>query len=484
MEPAVVFTFAAYFIILLAVGLFFYARSAAAEDYWLGGRTMGAWVTAFSAQASDMSGWLLMGLPGAVYAGGLGQGWIAVGLLAGTILNWFFVAPRLRMFTQQENTVTLPGFLEKRFQDPTGLVRLISAGIILLFFTLYAASGLVAAGKLFESAFSIPYSGSVLLGGLIIIFYTLLGGFKAVCWTDLLQGSLMLFALVVLPVFVVAKNPALNAAALFRQVPQEEPIAFAGLAILSTLSWGLGYFGQPHILTRFMAAKSLRHLHRSALIAIGWAAAALTGAVAAGQIGASLFPGLSGGEEEKVFLILIRNFCHPWLSGIMLSAILSAIMSTIDSQLLVSASSLTEDISRKIIRTGTSEKTALFIGRLGVLVISGIALWLALDPQDTILRIVAYAWGGLGAAFGPVILAALFSRKTTWYSALAGMLAGTLTLIVWKQAGFSEWLYEIAPGFAVNASVIRIVNAFSPQKNPAVLAHFEQILQQGTRRAK
>lgn len=482
MESAVVFTFAGYFIVLLAVGLFFYKRSAAAEEYWLGGRAMGAWVTAFSAQASDMSGWLLMGLPGAVYLGGLQEGWIAAGLLAGTIINWYLLAPRLRIFTQQTSALTLPSFLEKRFGDPSGMLRLVSAAIILFFFTLYAASGLVATGKLFESTFGISYPVSVLLGGSIIVLYTFLGGFKAVCWTDLLQGALMIFAVVIVPVMAVWKTDTIDWTALFRCVPAEKSSGLVLLSVISALSWGLGYFGQPHILARFMAVKSLRHLQQSAWIGSLWAAAALAGALAIGQIGAPMFPGLSGGEEEKVFIYLIRTVCPPWITGIMLSAILSAIMSTIDSQLLVSASALTEDLYRKSIQTGTSEKTALLVSRLGVLGISGIALLLALNPKDTILKIVAYAWGGFGAAFGPVLLAALFPRKTTWYAALAGMLAGTLTLVLWKQLGLSHWLYELAPGFAANAAVLMIINFFFPQTDAAILEDFEKTLQQ-TRQA-
>ncbi|HOQ04462.1 MAG TPA: sodium/proline symporter PutP [Anaerohalosphaeraceae bacterium] len=478
MEPAVVFTFAAYFIVLLAVGLFFYKRSAAAEEYWLGGRAMGAWVTAFSAQASDMSGWLLMGLPGAVYLGGLQEAWIAAGLLAGTVLNWYLLAPRLRIFTQQTNALTLPSFLEQRFVDPSGLLRLVSAAIILLFFTLYAASGLVATSKLFESTFSISYPVSVLLGGSIIILYTFLGGFKAVCWTDLLQGALMIFAVVVVPLMAVWKTDTIDWTALFRCVPEEKSSGLFFFSVLSALSWGLGYFGQPHILARFMAVKSLRHLHQSAFIGSLWAAAALAGALAIGQIGAPMFPGLSGGEEEKIFIYLIRTICSPWLTGIMLSAILSAIMSTIDSQLLVSASALTEDLYRKTIQTGASEKTAILVSRLGVLGISATALLLALNPRDTILKIVAYAWGGLGAAFGPVLLAALFSRKTTWYSALAGMLAGTLTLILWKQLGLSHWLYELAPGFAANTAVLMTINSLFPQTDAAILQNFETAIRQ------
>lgn len=475
MEAAVILTFIGYFIILLAIGFFFYKRSMDTEEYLLGGRGMGAWVTAFSAQASDMSGWLLMGLPGAVYLGGLKEGWIAIGLLIGTFLNWYLVAARLRIFTQHFHAITLPCFLERRFQDPTGLLRTVSAVIILIFFTLYAFSGLVAAGKLFESSFGISYRTAVFIGGGIIVLYTFLGGFKAVCWTDLLQGSLMILAIVAVPVIALRSNAAAFPP---HWLHRSNESAFGFAAVVSALSWGLGYFGQPHILVRFMAVQSLQRLRQSALIGVLWAAIALSGAIAIGQIGAFLFSGLSGGQEEKVFIYMIQQVCSPWMAGIMLSAILSAIMSTIDSQLLVSASALTEDFYHQVVQQNASEKQTLFISRLGVLGISTIALLLALNPKDTILRIVAYAWGGCGAAFGPLILAALFSRKTSWYSALAGMLAGTITLIVWKQLGFSRWLYELVPGFLANTTVLTCINLAAPQPHSSVTDEFECVVRE------
>lgn len=467
---------------MLAIGLYFYRRSVSIEDYLLGGRSMGAWVTAFSAQASDMSGWLLMGLPGAIYLGGMAQSWIAIGLFIGTVLNWLMVAARLRVYTEKTNTITLPCFFEERFKDPTGLLRTVSAIIILIFFTIYASSGLVATGKLFNSIFKIDYHIAVIVGGSIIITYTFLGGFKAVCWTDLFQGALMLVAICIVPVLALShiggtekiidamkiKNVSLK---LIGQGP-----GFGLMAIISTMAWGLGYFGQPHILTRFMSAKSLTKLKESSVIAIVWVFISLVGAVCIGFVGIGMFDDLSGGEQEKVFIHMINAIFNPWIAGIMLAAILSAIMSTIDSQLLVSSSALTEDFYQKVIKKDASEKEVLLVGRLCVVIISVIAMVLALNPSDTILGIVAYAWGGFGAAFGPLVLFSLFSKRTSWQSALAGMVVGTVAVLLWKQLGLSEKMYEIVPGFAANCITITVVNLVIPQTDPAVKQIFEEVV--------
>lgn len=475
-------TFIVYFIFLLGIGFYFYRRSVSIEDYLLGGRGMGSWVTALSAQASDMSGWLLMGLPGAIYLGGIGKTWIAIGLFIGTILNWKLVAARLRIYTQKTDTITLPCFFEQRFGDPTGLLRIISAIIILIFFTIYVSSGLVATGKLFESTFEVPYMAAVVIGGAIIIAYTFLGGFLAVCWTDLFQGMLMVLALTVVPTvayFKVGGIGGIRAAMALKEIsssliPRGEPLPL--LAMISASAWGLGYFGQPHILARFMSAKSVHKLRESMTIAIVWVALSLGGAVVIGLIGIGMFDNLTGGKEEKVFIYMISRVMHPWLAGIMLAAILSAIMSTIDSQLLVSSSALTEDFYQKAIKKDASVKEIVLIGRISVVIISAVALVLALTWDETILKIVAYAWGGLGAAFGPVVLCSLFSRRTGWLAALAGMVSGTVVLVLWKQVGLDEYLYEIVPGFAFNSLVILVVNRFNEQRDEGVLKQYEQVV--------
>ena len=474
-------TFLIYFVVLLGIGLYFFRRSQSIEDYLLGGRGMGAWVTALSAQASDMSGWLLMALPGAVYLGGMSQVWIAIGLFAGTVLNWRFVAARLRIYTQRANAITLPCFFEERFRDPTGLLRTVSAIIILIFFTIYASAGLNAAGKLFESTFNVKYQTAVIIGGLIIVFYTFLGGFLAVCWTDLFQGMLMVIAIVVAPAVAyrnVGGAGAIENAMAIKNIstslmPRDTRVPL--LVILSTMAWGLGYFGQPHILARFMSVKSLTKLKESMVIAIVWVFVSLAGAVIVGLIATAMFDNLTGGEEEKVFIYMIKDLFNPWIGGVLLAAILSAIMSTIDSQLLVSSSALTEDFYQKAIKKNASQREVVLVGRICVIIISVVALILALKRDDTIFAIVSYAWGGFGAAFGPVVLFALFSRKTTWVSALAGMVAGTVVLVVWKKTGLGQWMYEIVPGFVANCLVISVVNLFVEQEDEAVLSKYDEV---------
>ena len=482
MSIGILITFVVYFIFLLGIGFYFYRRNVSIEDYLLGGRGMGAWVTALSAQASDMSGWLLMGLPGAIYLGGMGHAWIAIGLFVGTVLNWKLVSGRLRIYTQKTGTITLPCFFEQRFGDPTGLLRTVSAIIILIFFTIYASSGLVATGKLFESTFNVNYKTAVIVGGTIIIAYTFLGGFLAVCWTDLFQGSLMVIALIIVPVVAYHKVGGTEAIseAMASKGMQKSLIPQGGklpaLAIISAMAWGLGYFGQPHILARFMSAKSLGKLAESMTIAIIWVFISLAGAVTVGLIGIGMFENLAGGEEEKVFIYMISNLFNPWLGGILLAAILSAIMSTIDSQLLVSSSALTEDFYQMAIKKNASEKEIVTVGRICVIIISIIALILALRPNDTILGIVAYAWGGLGAAFGPLVIFALFWRKTSWQAALAGMVTGTVVLVVWKQVGLSSEMYEIVPGFIANCLMILVVNMIIGQKDEKVLKEYEEVI--------
>ncbi|UCC97469.1 MAG: sodium/proline symporter PutP [Phycisphaerales bacterium] len=477
-------TFIAYFIILLTIGFCFYRKSASIEDYLLGGRGMGSWVTALSAQASDMSGWLLMGLPGAVYLAGTGKIWIAVGLFIGTALNWRLVSARLRVYTQKTDAITLPCFFEARFRDPTGLLRIVSGIIILIFFAIYASSGLVATGKLFESTFGVKYHTAVIIGGLIIVAYTFLGGFLAVCWTDLLQGALMVLAIVVVPVLTYHRAGGIEAISEAMELKNISPtllpsagtLPTAICMIVSSMAWGLGYFGQPHILVRFMSIKSADKLSQSMVIAIVWVLLSLSGAVIVGFIGIAMYENLSGGEQEKVFIYMIRDVFNPWLGGILLAAIFSAIMSTIDSQLLVSSSALSEDFYRKAIKKQASQREIVLVGRACVIIISIVALVMAMDRDNTILGIVSYAWGGFGAAFGPLILFALFSRRTSWQAALAGMVTGTVVLVLWKQIGLGETMYEIVPGFAANCLTIILVNFFIGQKDEGVLHEFDDVI--------
>ena len=445
---------------------------------------MGSWVTALSAQASDMSGWLLMGLPGAIYLAGTGQVWIAIGLFVGTVLNWMLISARLRVYTQKTNAITLPCFFEARFRDPTGLLRIVSAIIILIFFAIYASSGLVATGLLFESTFGVRYHAAVVIGGFVIIAYTFLGGFMAVCWTDLLQGTLMFLAIIVVPALTYHLAGGIDAISEAMEVkgisagllPEAPTLSIALCMIISSMAWGLGYFGQPHILVRFMSIKSVAKLKRSMAIAILWVLLSLSGAVFVGFISIAMYDGLTGGEQEKVFIYMIRDLFNPWFGGILLAAIFSAIMSTIDSQLLVSSSALSEDFYLKAIKKQASEKEIVWVGRACVIIISVIALVMALDRDNTILGIVSYAWGGFGAAFGPLVLYALFSRKTSWQSALAGMVTGAVVLVLWKQIGLGDKMYEIVPGFVANCLTILLLNCFIGQKDQTVLRQFDEVV--------
>ena len=475
--------FVLYFLILIFMGIHFYFKSRKLEDYLLGGRGMGSWVTALSAQASDMSGWLLMGLPGAIYLAGMNQIWIAVGLIIGTFLNWVFVAARLRLYTGETGSMTLSSFLGKRFKDPTNSLRLISSVITLLFFTVYAASGLVSAGKLFESMFNIDYTTAVVIGMAVMIFYTLLGGFLAVCWTDLFQALLMIFAIVVLP-FIAYSNidPDTMTKAFaakdgtFNPIPQGAVIAVI-LSIISSAAWGLGYFGQPHILVRFMSVKTIKLLPRSITIAMVWVIISLAGAVIIGLLGIPLYKELPSGDEEKVLIYMIRDFVSPYFIGVLLAAILAAIMSTISSQLLVCSSTLTEDIYANVIKPKAGSKELLFVSRVFVLIISLIALVLSFDKSSNIFQLVTFAWGGFGAAFGPVVLMALYSRKTTWYSALAGMVVGTIVMLTWYFTGLNKYMYEIVPGFLANLIIMFIINYIKPNTDKEIDDEYNRVQQ-------
>lgn len=471
-------SFIAYVIIVLSIGFYFFGRKLTADEYILGGKRLGKWVTALSAEASDMSGWMLMGLPGAVYLFGLGEAWIAIGLAAGTILAWKYVAPRLRVYTGLTDSLTLPDFFEQRFGDPSGMLRAITAMITLFFFTIYTAAGLNAAAKLFELMFDVDFRLALIAGGLCIIFYTFLGGYLAVCWSDLLQGTLMLVAAVAVPVvawfhmdgFAAIETAARDAHVSLSLWPQTtHPL----LAIVSASAWGLGYFGMPHILARFMSVDSVRTLRPAMYIAVGWVILCLGFAVAAGLIGMAVVPGLVKPMHEAVFIEMIRATFPPVLSGVFLTAILAAIMSTIDSQLLVSASVLAVDFNRIIVRRPLSDSARILMGRLGVGAISAVALIIASDRDSSILRLVEYAWGGLGAAFGPVVLMALYSRKTSWRSALLGMCAGSLAAFLWEQRGYGVYMYEIVPGFLANLLAIHLGNHFWPERDPEILRRFE-----------
>ena len=453
-------TFVIYLIFLMGVGVYFYKKTETAEDYVLGGRGMGSWVTALSAQASDMSGWLLMGLPGAVYMTGMSQTWTAIGLTLGTYLNWKILAPKLRVQTEETDTMTLPNFLSKKLKDDTGTIRIFSAIVILFFFTVYSSSGLVAAGKLFASILGIDYKSAVIIGVGTIVFYTFMGGYLACCWTDFFQGTLMFLAILVVPVMAYFTGGGMESIAYQAQIRDISLSILHGskigtMGIISALAWGLGYFGQPHILVRFMSVKNLEELNKARQIAMAWVLISLAGAVAIGITGIGLFTDISqiGGDSEKIFIYMISKLFNPWVGGILLAAILSAIMSTIDSQLLVSASTLSEDFYRYIKKDAT-EKQVMWTGRIGIIAISLVATIIAMDTNSHILSMVSYAWAGFGGAFGPAILMTLYCKSLNWRSVFAGMLVGVAVIILWKISGLSNYLYEILPAFVMNGLVV------------------------------
>lgn len=485
-------TFGVYLLIMLGIGWYFYNRTKNLSDYVLGGRGLGSWGTSISAQASDMSGWLLLGLPGAAYATGLsGSVWMAIGLALGTYLNWKLVAQRLRISTQEySNAITIPSYLENRFNDDSRLLRKASSLFILLFFLVYTASGFVSGGKLFQTVFGVPYKVSIFICAIVVVGYTFLGGFMAVCWTDIIQGLLMFFTLLILPAVVLVKagginevvsaiDPALlnpfNAASITGSASSSTVLVV--ISIISSLAWGLGYFGQPHILARFMAIKDPDLIKKSRIIAMFWVILSLIGATAVGLVGHSVISDISayGGDSETIFMLLV-NKCVPLiLTGILLSAILAAIMSTADSQLLVAASTVSEDFYKGMIKPKASDRELILVSRLTVLAVAIIALIIAFNPNSSVLKLVSYAWAGFGAAFGPVILLSLFYKKMTRNAAATGMIVGGLTSVLWpllkKVSSLAIFqLYEIVPGFLFAVLVIFIVtkidikNSTDPKK--------------------
>jgi len=474
-------TFIVYLVGMLAIGLVAYKMTNNLSDYILGGRSLGPGVAALSAGASDMSGWLLLGLPGAVFAAGMNQIWIAIGLSVGAYLNWQFVAPRLRLYTEQAgNALTLPDFFENRFTDDTRLLRVLSAVVILIFFTFYTSSGLVAGAKLFEASFDMSYDSALWIGALVIISYTFLGGFLAVSWTDFVQGILMFLALIIVPIVTVQEVGSWDAvtAAAFEKGPGlvDAFHEMTLLGIVSLAAWGLGYFGQPHILARFMAIKNRRDVPTARLIGMTWMVVGLFGAIFTGFVGIAYF-GPEGIEDaEKVFILLSQVLFNPLVAGILLAAILAAVMSTIDSQLLVSSSAITEDFYKQILRKEASEKELVWVGRISVLIIALIATLLATDRDSTVLSLVSYAWAGFGAAFGPIIILSLMWRGLSRNGALFGMIAGAVTVVVWKaQTGGLFDVYEILPGFIVCGAVAIIVSIFGKQAGEDTKAEYDRI---------
>lgn len=461
--PLVV-TFVAYLTLILYLGIKAYKQTHNLGDYILGGRRLGSVVTALSVGASDMSGWLLLGLPGAIYLSGISEVWIGVGLVIGAYFNWLFVAKPLRIYSEHaNNSITLPDYFENRFSDKSRILRVISALVILLFFTFYTASGLVGGAILFENSFGLDYSVALVAGTIIIVCYTFIGGFLAVVWTDAIQAILMLLALVIAPIAVITIGGGASAVIDRMQLVNPESTSlFSQLSFMSFISliaWGLGYFGQPHILSRFMAVENPAKLVSARRIAMSWMSIVLLGSIATGLAGIAYFADAPLDNPETVFIVLSQSLFNPWVAGIITAAILSAIMSTIDSQLLVSSSVISEDFYRAFVRPKASEKELLLVSRAAVILIAVLALIIASDRQSGVLDLVSYAWAGFGAAFGPVILFSLFWRKMTSLSAIIGMLLGAITVVVWSNLNGGLFdLYEIVPGFVLASLAIVVVS--------------------------
>ena len=484
-------TFGLYLVIILGIGIYAYRSTQNFDDYILGGRKMGSFVTAMSAGASDMSGWLLMGLPGAIFLSGLSEAWIAVGLTVGAYFNYRIVAGRLRVFTEQySNALTLPEFFAQRFPRQKKALKIISSSIILFFFTIYCASGVVAGAKLFQGLLGLDYSSALWLGALSTILYTFIGGYLAVSWSDTIQASLMIFALLLAPVMVLVNisweeiNLALTAKSEITRIPYSNWLHnVSGIGVISALAWGLGYFGQPHILARFMAADSVAALNRARRIGITWMLFCLTGAVAVGYFGLAYFSAknIELSNAEAIFIELSKLMFNPWLVGVVLSAILAAIMSTLSAQLLMCSAAITEDFYKGFIRKQASSQELVWVGRLMVIVISIIAISIAQNPDSKVMGLVSYAWAGFGAAFGPIVILSLFNRNISSQAALWGMISGAITVIGWKPLmAYLGWnvlaqLYEIIPGFLVCSFIAITSSVFTPV-HPDVSQQFEQAL--------
>ncbi|MCQ1059330.1 sodium/proline symporter PutP [Photobacterium sp. DNB23_23_1] len=477
-------TFVAYLLTMLLIGYIAYMRTSSASDYFLGGRSLGPWPAALSAGASDMSGWLLLGLPGYAYAAGFEAIWLAGGLLVGTWANWLISSKRLRTYTITTDSLTIPDFLACRFNDESKLIQTISAFFILLFFLFYTSSGLVAGGKLFETVFGLDYSIAVTLGAACVISYTLFGGFLAVSWTDLVQGLLMAAALMIVPMLAMngtfselrhelgTLNPELLT--MLRNT-SGEPLSL--IAIISLVAWGLGYFGQPHILARFKASRTNRDLTTARRIAVIWSFLSMAGAILVGLVGLLYQTNTIGtplADAETIFMVLVNVIFHPVIAGILLAAILAAVMSTADSQLLVSSSALAEDFYKQVFRPNATSEDVVKVGRFAVVGISLLALLLALSPDSSVLGLVSYAWAGFGAAFGPVIVFSLYWARMNRNGALAGIITGGVTVVLWKQLS-GGWfdVYEIVPGFILSTLAIILFSLITDEPQETVKTQHE-----------
>ncbi len=503
----IMLAFAAYMLLMIVIGARYAGKTKTSEDFFLGGRNLNGWVAALSAQASDMSGWLLMGLPGSVYAFGTGQAWIAVGLFIGTVCNWLFVSSRLRRYTIcANNSLTLPAYLENRFHDKKRVLLLASSIVIVIFFLVYTASALTAGGKLFASVFGIDYTLALTIGAIVILVYTFLGGFMAVCVTDFIQGMLMLVGVLVVPIIaycfvgqenvigIIGDSGVAGGASSFLNIMEDSGSKVSPIYIISQLAWGFGYCGMPHILVRFMAVSNEKELKKSKVIAIVWVALSLTFAVLIGIIGrAFLYPTVLGEttdiSAENVFIELITklfvNELHwPFIGGLFLCGVLAAIMSTADSQLLVTASAVAEDLFKGIFKKDAKEKTVLTVSRVTVIIVAILAYVIALNPNSSVMGLVSNAWAGFGSAFGPIILLSLYWKRVNLPGALAGIVSGASTVLIWDYLpvfeegvtlGAKTGLYSLALGFVISMAFIIIVSLITKKPSDDILEEFDKM---------
>jgi sodium/proline symporter len=494
MQLSVALAFFAYLLFMIGIGVFFSKKSSNVSDYFLGGRGMGSWLTALSAQASDMSSWLLMGLPGAVYLSGVGESWIAIGLALGTYLNWLLVAKRLRKYSYVANdSITIPQYFQNRFNSQTPVIRVACAVIIFIFFLVYTASSFNAAAKLLLTVFGIKYNIGLTVGVIVILAYTITGGYFAVVWTDFFQGMLMFVALMAVPIiaYTIVKvdlNAMMQQTPEFFSMTHGESGVYSWQYIASNLAWGLGYFGMPHILVRFMSIKNSSMITKSRRIAIVWVVITLFAAVMVGVTGKCYIAKMGLTEldsvtSETVFMVLVQKLTPGFIAGILLCAIVAAIMSTSDSQLLVTASAVSNDIYKTLFNKNATDKQLLMLSRGAVLVIAVMAYFLALNPENSVMGLVSYAWAGLGAAFGPAILISLYWKRMTANGAVAGIITGGAVVIIWGSflkdkllvAADGTQVYELLPAFIISSIVIVVVSLLSKKPDEKVIADFEKV---------
>lgn len=498
-----IISLALYFIVMLGIGLYAYKQSTDdVSGYMLGGRNLSPSVAALSAGASDMSGWLLMGLPGAMYLFGLSKVWIAIGLVLGAWANYFLVAPRLRVYTEKANdSITIPDYFANRFDDNKNILRVISAIVIIVFFTLYTSSGVVAGGKLFENSFNMSYEMGLYITTGVVVIYTLFGGFLAVSLTDFVQGCIMFISLLAVPIatYTMLDQPFMDTLAnarydLLLSSPKDTEIHalnmmdwFAGgstIAIISAMAWGLGYFGQPHIIVRFMSVRSVKDMPTMRRVGMSWMTLSAIGAVLTGLFGAAymLENQMPIDDKETIFLVLSELIFHPLIAGFLLAAILAAIMSTISSQLLVCSSSLTEDFYKIYLNRNASQKELVLVGRISVMLVAILAIYLAYDRDSSILDLVSNAWAGFGAAFGPLVLLSLYWKRMNLQGAISGMVVGAATVLFWIYAPItingqtlSALLYEIVPGFVLSTIAIVVVSLMTSEPKKEITDLFDEV---------